>query len=384
MDIVYSRSDLIGIFEAGKGFEQLHLRTRGLDGDDICIHGGDVFDYIVEFAIAHMRVDLCFVFHAACGDAEGFHGPIQIHGTILFTQRQAFADRGLIDLNDLDAGLFEGHYLVADGEGNLVRRHRTGLIVTDEGPLQDRHRPGEHPFHELFGVFLRKCGPTDRHIAGTAHIPEDDGRLYATAAIALDPAVLGEDKSFELFTEIFYHIIALEFAMNEDVETYIFLPPDDFDGGRFDGFVVLHFGEFAFFKLRTQLTDLVRLREGADGRGREEGELIKLELRFLTFMEGAFAFRVALTNGVDSLLYRLLVDQTAGTPALNGVLVSLQEVVRAWFVGCDHFKIADLLQFLFGKGHPVFDLIGQGCFQVQIEGRMQERRTGGDENTIGA
>ena len=65
MDIPDARSDFVRILEVHEGFEQLHVRAGGLDGDDVGIQRGDGVDDVVEFAVAHVGVDLRFIPHAA-------------------------------------------------------------------------------------------------------------------------------------------------------------------------------------------------------------------------------------------------------------------------------------------------------------------------------
>ena len=47
----------------------------------------------------------------------------------------------------------------------------------------------------------------------------------------MNPGFFGEDVSFKMLSEIFDHVVAFEFAMDQDIETDLFLPPDG--SGRF-------------------------------------------------------------------------------------------------------------------------------------------------------
>lgn len=73
---------------------------------------------------------------------------------IAAAQRQAFADRGLVDLDRRDAGGFEVGDLVAQGQSDLHRGVAARLVVADERPLQDRHRAGEHALDHAPGERL--------------------------------------------------------------------------------------------------------------------------------------------------------------------------------------------------------------------------------------
>ena len=54
-----------------------------------------------------MRVDLRLRLRAADGEAESVDRPVQIALASALAQRQEFADRRLVDLNDFDAGLLQ-------------------------------------------------------------------------------------------------------------------------------------------------------------------------------------------------------------------------------------------------------------------------------------
>src|SRR5712691_1473113 len=58
VDVVYTRTDLVGIAELAEALEQLHVGARGLDGDHVGIERRDRGQDVVEFGVAHVRVDL--------------------------------------------------------------------------------------------------------------------------------------------------------------------------------------------------------------------------------------------------------------------------------------------------------------------------------------
>lgn len=96
-----------GLVKVVEGVEQFHVGARDFDRDHVGVHAGDVGNDIVELRIAHVGVDLRFVSHAVGGDAERFHRPAQIVGPLRFAQWQAFAQRGFVDLDHANAGLFQ-------------------------------------------------------------------------------------------------------------------------------------------------------------------------------------------------------------------------------------------------------------------------------------
>ena len=59
MYIVESWASFVGIFASAEGFKQLHFGAGTFDGDDVRIQLGDRFNDFIEFAITHVRVNLC-------------------------------------------------------------------------------------------------------------------------------------------------------------------------------------------------------------------------------------------------------------------------------------------------------------------------------------
>ena len=68
---------------------------------------------------------------------------------VLDAQREQLAQRGLVHLDDGDAGGLEVGDLVAQGEADLVGGVAERLVVADERPREDRHRAGEHALDGL-------------------------------------------------------------------------------------------------------------------------------------------------------------------------------------------------------------------------------------------
>src|SRR6266700_198625 len=63
VDVVDARSDLVGIAVLPERLQQLRPRPRALDRDGVGVHALDNADDVVEFAVAHVRVDLRLVLH---------------------------------------------------------------------------------------------------------------------------------------------------------------------------------------------------------------------------------------------------------------------------------------------------------------------------------
>lgn len=203
-------------------------------------------------------------------------------------------------MDDADAGFFEVDDFVADGEGDLACGVAAGDVVTDEAPLEDGDGAGEHAFDGAGGEGLGVGGPFDGHGVWAMDVAVDDGGLDATGAVALDPAVLGEDESVEELAEVFDHVVALEFAVDEDVDAEVFLDADAFGDFLADEGVVGFLGDLAVFELEAGLADFGGLREGADGCGGEWGEVEGGALVLLADGEGGMAACVFWAKGGEA------------------------------------------------------------------------------------
>ncbi|MNN28388.1 hypothetical protein D3C81_1419540 [compost metagenome] len=272
-----------------KARQQLHVRAARLYRDDVGVHGGDLRQDVVELGIAHVGVDLRRVADDGRGDAEGARGPGQVSIPLAAAQRQAFADGRLVDLDDADAGRFQVGHLVADGQGDLQRRGGARLVVAHERPLQDRHRTRQHTLYRFMRQALRVHRPGHRHGGRALHVAIDDGRLDAARAVRLHPAVTREDKTVQLLAEVFDHVVAFRFAMHEHVQAQRFLAAHGV--GDFGAHLLFVIGDGQFSPLETRAggADGRRLREGADGRRREIGQLETRALQGLAQREAGIA-----------------------------------------------------------------------------------------------
>jgi len=214
-----------------------------------------------------VRVDLRSILHAVGRDAEGVDGPPQVFAPFRAAERQALAQRRLVDLNDADSGALEIQDLLADRERELIARDRARLVVAHEGPVEDRDRAGQHALHRLVGQRLRVPDPLDRHRLGTADVAEADRRLHAARAVGLHPAVLAERIAAELLAEVLDHVVAVRLAEREALlfthRVLDLLPHRGLVGRRV---------ELARAVITACLADLRRLRKRTDRRGRELGQ----------------------------------------------------------------------------------------------------------------
>src|SRR3546814_20049309 len=73
---------------------------------------------------------------------------------------------------------------------------------------------------------MRIAQPLDRHRGGARNVAIEDRRANAARAVALHPAAAGESEARKLLAEILHHVVALELAVDEHIETDFLLPFD--------------------------------------------------------------------------------------------------------------------------------------------------------------
>ena len=123
--------------------------------------------------------------------------PTQVFVPLCFAQWQAFAKRGLVDLDHADAGFFRGPRLPRIASCDLKRGRGTRLIVAHERPLQNGHGASQHAFDRFARRFVRTGQSTV--IASGRHRRRKQSA--ADAARAAHPAVLGEREAEQLLAE---------------------------------------------------------------------------------------------------------------------------------------------------------------------------------------
>jgi len=123
------------------------------------------------------------VHHTVRGQTEAIDCPAQVVALISTTQREALTQSRLVDLDDLGAGTLQVQGLAANGKCDLPTGLVPGLVVAHERPLQDGHRPGEHPLDRLDGATLCMLPPANRDRLRASDITEEDRRLDAARAV---------------------------------------------------------------------------------------------------------------------------------------------------------------------------------------------------------
>ncbi len=108
--------------------------------------------------------------------------------------------------------------------------------------------------------------------------------------------MFGKGKPGQLLAEILHHVVAFELAVDQDVETDLFLPVDG--AGRFglqEG-VILRRRQLPLGVGRTRLAHLGGLRKRSDRRGRKSRQSEAPALNLRTRLERALAMGVRFGN----------------------------------------------------------------------------------------
>ena len=89
--------------------------------------------------------------------------------------------------------------------------------------------------------------------------------MNTPGTVTLDPAILKENKSMELFAKILDHVVPLWLTVHQKVKTSLLLKSDNDLNLMFDKFVVLCLSNFAFAQLGTSRAYFFRLLHGSLG-----------------------------------------------------------------------------------------------------------------------
>ena len=70
---------------------------------------------------------------------------------------------------------------------------------------------------------------------------------------------MSKNETFELFTEVLYHVVALRLAVDKEIQADLLLEADNLFDLLLDELLVLLGGKLAFTKLKTSRANLLRL-----------------------------------------------------------------------------------------------------------------------------
>src|SRR5438094_842748 len=297
--------------------------------------------------------------------------PAEVRRPVRPPQRQALAQRRLVDLDYPNPGGLEVPHLVPDRERQLLRGLGPGLVVAHERPLEDGHRSGEHPLHRLSGLGLRVRAPAHGHRLGARHVAENDRRLHVPRAVRLHPAVVGEGKAHQLLAEVLDHVVALELPVHQHVKPQLLLQLERARDLICDEAIVRLRRHRSVVQLLARRPHLGRLGERAD-RGRREERQTQLSLPACGVRRGAS--QILLTHAGRALLDGGLVDPAGRPPPGDESRVRVQLSGDGPPTIPHRPRQRDHLgELLLRERQPALELRVEPALEIEVDRHMQQR-----------
>ena len=204
---------------------------------------------------------------------------------VLLSQRELFPQSRLINLEHPDSVGLQLQRFLPYGKANLEGAFLQGNIFSGEGPVQNSDRACEHPLYRPVCKALSIYGIFHCHRPASGYISPDNRRLYASGSVGLYPGLICKQKTIQAFSKILYHIIALIFSVNQNVQTGLLLQANTL----LDLFPVIFFilllSNLSLFKGKTVGSHLLCLWKGADGGSRQQRQMKGLLLYLLSFLK---------------------------------------------------------------------------------------------------
>ena len=191
----------------------------------------------------------------------------------------------------------------------------------------------------------------------------------------MHPAQAREGESVQLLAEVFDHVLAFRFAMHEYVKAQRFLARHGVGDFGAHLLFIVGAGQFAPLMAGAGGADGRRLREGADGRRREVGQLETRALHGLAQREAGIAAVDGGRERLQALRDRGTLDAGAGAPPGDGQARNGQCGQRGGvgMAGQRVFQQRQFRQFLCGKRQPGLDFPVERRFRFQAERHVQQR-----------
>jgi hypothetical protein len=122
VDVVHTRTDAVRIPKVLESVEQLHLRPRGFDGDNVGVKTRNVLQNLVELRVAHVGVQLRDVGDAIGCQTKAVDCPTKVRILFSDTKWEAFAQGRFVNLDNLGARPLQVERLASNRKGNLLGR----------------------------------------------------------------------------------------------------------------------------------------------------------------------------------------------------------------------------------------------------------------------
>ena len=377
MDVVDAWADFAGE-RVVQVFQELHAGTCCLDGGDIGIQCGNRVDDLAELGVAQVGVDLRLWLRLQRDQTEGAHGPIQVGSAVGFAQWQQLTQGWLVDLDDVDASVFQVSDFVGKRDTDLVGGDGLVDVVTNERPRQDSHRTSQHALDVLVGQRLCVLRPLGGHGLWARNVTDDDWWTGATGTVGLYPAVFGDHETVEKLREVLHHVVTLWLAVYQHVDAQVFLQLDHGSDLAAQLFDVLLVGELAGAVIGTRTTDLLGLWERTNGGGwqlRQTQFILDLDALCELRLAGNLAFwqlRDALGDGVVVGALGFFTGAQGALGAGEGLLYLVALAVQGSSNG---HNLGDLLVC---EGEPASNVDRQVLFCLNGVWHVLQRNGGGD------
>ncbi len=214
------------------------------------------------------------------------------------------------------------------------------------------------------------------------HVAEDDRRLHAAAAVALNPAVGREGATVQELGEVFDHVAALEFAVHQDIDAGLLLALDDSVDARLDESLVIVPGKRPQPEFSPRRAQLAGLGKGARRRGRKKRQTKDFALLGHTHGKGAGALQILGGNALQALPELRMVNFRMLPPGLVSLPVFRDpRAVEAALGQPGH--LGRLCQLLHGEGQHLLEFRLQPGLAGDGEGGVEQRTGGGHHQPIG-
>lgn len=279
VDVIDTWADVAWVSLIDEDLQELSIRLRVLDGENIGVKSGDGVEEVLELGVTEVRVDLGRVLNTGGRQAESLDSPGEVLSALLSgAEWETLTESWLIDLNDGDTGSLKVDDLVAEGKSKLLSLDGLVNIVTWEGPSEASDWASQHSLHWLLGDGDSELGLFDGHWRWAGDVTNNDWWTNATGTVRLNPSVGGEGIAIKTLTKVLDHVVTLWLTVDVDIEVKLLLNLDNIGDLLLDELLVLGSGDLTLGELVTLNTDLLGLWEGTDGGGWEQW---KVELLLL-------------------------------------------------------------------------------------------------------
>ncbi|MCY1518101.1 hypothetical protein D9M68_528070 [compost metagenome] len=154
---------------------------------------------------------------------EPFNGPFQRGNAPIIHLVEEHVERGLVKLDDIDAGSLQFLGFLVENLGELPSQLFAALVVGVVQRVDHRHRARQSPFDRLLGLLAQELCVFDKYRLAASHGAHD--RRHARVVAVADPdglAVL-EINAFQMLDKRRHEVLTRLFAVADDIDTCVLL-----------------------------------------------------------------------------------------------------------------------------------------------------------------